>query len=227
MGGEYIDVIIFAAIAAILIFRLVSVLGKRTGEERSRDPFGMARGSDVSGAKEGGSDNVVPINQPQREPDATTVAPDTPLAAALTEIKIADKGFIETEFVAGAKAAFEMVITAYALGDTNTLKALLSDSVYANFENAINQRKRAGETQETTLVAIDDTDIIDAHLTHTVAQITVKFVSQQISVTRDEAGEAIQGDPDLVNVVTDIWTFSRDTRSKDPNWTLVETRSSN
>lgn len=225
MGGDYIDVIIFAAIAAFLVFRLVSVLGKRTGEEQPRNPFGMARSGDMTQGPDSPSENVVPLPGTEKPDDAPEIS--SPLAEALTQIGAADRSFSAEEFLKGARGAFEMVITAFALGDTNTLKALLSDAVFANFENAITQRERAGETQETTLIGIDTAEIIEANMAHTMAQVTVKFVSQQISVTRNEAGTARDGDPDLVNQVTDIWTFARDTRSKDPNWQLVETRSSN
>ena len=149
------------------------------------------------------------------------------LEAALKRISELDNRFDPLEFSNGARSAFEMVITAFALGDTNALSALVSNAVFANFENAIKQRERAGETQEISVIGVDKADIIEASLAHTVAQITTKFVSQQISVTRNEAGDVIEGDPDAVNEVTDIWTFSRDLRSKDPNWKLVETRSSN
>jgi predicted lipid-binding transport protein (Tim44 family) len=225
MGGDYIDVIIFAAIAAVLVFRLVSVLGKRTGEERSRDPFGLARGSDISQGPETSPDNVVPLPNPNAAKIETES--ETPLSAALAQIDLADKQFDQAEFLGGARSAFEMVITAYALGDLNTLKALLSEAVYANFSNAISQRERAGETQETTLVGVDSAEFLEANLVNSIAQITIKYVSQQITVTRDEAGSVIDGDPERINQITDIWTFSHDSRSKDPNWILVETRSSN
>ncbi len=225
MGGDYIDVIIFAAIAAFLVLRLVSVLGKRTGEERPRDPFGMARGSDMARGNENTPENVVPL--PGADLSETPPEVETPLEAALKRISELDNRFDPLEFSNGARSAFEMVITAFALGDTNALSALVSNAVFANFENAIKQRERAGETQEISVIGVDKADIIEASLAHTVAQITTKFVSQQISVTRNEAGDVIEGDPDAVNEVTDIWTFSRDLRSKDPNWKLVETRSSN
>ena len=225
MGGDYIDVIIFAAIAAFLVLRLVSVLGKRTGEERPRDPFGMARGSDMARGNENTPENVVPL--PGADLSETQPEVETPLEAALKRISELDNRFDPLEFSNGARSAFEMVITAFALGDTNALSALVSNAVFANFENAIKQRERAGETQEISVIGVDKADIIEASLAHTVAQITTKFVSQQISVTRNEAGDVIEGDPDAVNEVTDIWTFSRDLRSKDPNWKLVETRSSN
>ncbi|MDA0655645.1 MAG: Tim44/TimA family putative adaptor protein [Proteobacteria bacterium] len=225
MGGDYIDVIIFAAIAAVLVFRLVSVLGKRTGEERSRDPFGLARGNDISQGGEKTPDNVVPLPSPDAA--KTEAESETPLSAALAEIDLADKRFDQAEFLTGARSAFEMVITAYALGDLNTLKALLSEAVYANFSSAISQRERSGETQETTLVGVDSAEFLEANLVNSIAQITIKYLSQQITVTRDEAGAIIDGDPERINQITDIWTFSHDIRSKNPNWILVETRSSN
>ena len=225
MGGDYIDVIIFAAIAAFLVLRLVSVLGKRTGEERPRDPLGMARGGDMARGNENTPENVVPL--PSAELPETQPEADRPLAATLKEISELDARFDALEFSNGARSAFEMIITAFALGDTKTLSALLSDAVFVNFENAITQRERAGETREISVVGFDKAEIIEASLAHKVAQITTKFVSQQISVTRNEAGDVMEGDPDVVNQVTDIWTFSRDLRSKDPNWKLVETRSSN
>lgn len=224
MGGDYVDVIIFAAIAAFLVFRLLSVLGKRTGQEGSRDPFGIARNADIS--QGGEKPEKLPLTHGKNDTGDETNS-ITPLAAAIKSIKSADNNFDETAFQQGARNAFEMVITAFALGDTDTLKALLSESVFANFDNAISQRKRAGETQETKLVEIDSLEIIEACLIHTSAQITVKFVSRQISVRRDQSGTVVDGDAEIANQVTDIWTFARDTRGKNPNWLLIETRSSN
>ena len=140
MGGDYVDVIIFAAIAAFLVFRLVSVLGKRTGQEGSRDPFGMARSADIS-EQEGNKEN--PRATSAIDPQEDSVDISTPLNSGLESIKAADSGFNEANFQTGARSAFEMIITAFALGDTGTLKSLLSETVYANFEHAITQRKRS------------------------------------------------------------------------------------
>tara|TARA_B100001093_G_scaffold175190_1_gene167947 strand:+ start:812 stop:1486 length:675 start_codon:yes stop_codon:yes gene_type:complete len=224
MGGDYVDVIIFAAIAAFLVFRLVSVLGKRTGQEGSRDPFGIARSADITEREKNPEKSRVASGL---DPQDDNVNMSTPLKSGLERIMAADSGFNEADFQTGAQSAFEMVITAFALGDTGTLKSLLSESVYANFDHAITQRKRAGETQETSLVGIDSVEVIEACLLNSTAQVTVKFVSKQVSVCRDQSGAVIDGDPEAVNQVTDIWTFARDTRGKDPNWLLVETRSSN
>lgn len=224
MGGDYVDVIIFAAIAAFLVFRLVSVLGKRTGQERSRDPFGIARSADITDREEKPEN---PGAASGSDAQVDNVSTSTPLELGLEEIKAADRRFDVGEFQTGARNAFEMIITAFALGDTGTLRSLLSEAVFANFDHAITHRKRAGETQETSLVGIDSVEVIEACLPHSTAQVTVKFVSKQVSVRRDQSGVVIDGDPEEVNQVTDIWTFARDVRGKDPNWLLVETRSSN
>jgi predicted lipid-binding transport protein (Tim44 family) len=224
-GFEYFDIILFAMIAAFLVYRLGSVLGKRTGHERqSREPFGRLGGKES--AAETGNDNVIAI--PQRETPPQEEEPDTPLGAALTQIKLADSSFTRKGFLEGARAAFEMVITAFALGDMKTLRSLLSQEVYENFAEAIRTRERANQTRETTLVGIDVAEIIEAKLEDKRhAYVTVRYISQQVNATRDEAHNVVDGDPNAIEKVTDIWTFRRDTRASDPNWQLVATRSPN
>jgi predicted lipid-binding transport protein (Tim44 family) len=154
--------------------------------------------------------------------------PDTPLGAAITQIKLADSGFSRKGFLDGARAAFEMVITAFALGDMKTLRSLLSPEVYENFAEAIKVRERAKQTRETTLVGIDVAEIIEAKLEDKrYALVTVKYISQQVNATRDEENNVVEGDPNAIEKVTDIWTFKRDTRASDPNWQLVATLSPN
>lgn len=224
-GFEYFDIILFAMIAAFLVYRLGSVLGKRTGHERqSREPFGRLGGKES--AAETGNDNVIAI--PQREAPPQEEEPDTPLGAALTQIKLADSSFTRKGFLEGARAAFEMVITAFALGDMKTLRSLLSQEVYDNFAEAIRTRERANQTRETTLVGIDVAEIVEAKLEDKRhAYVTVRYISQQVNATRDEAHNVVDGDPNAIEKVTDIWTFRRDTRASDPNWQLVATRSPN
>lgn len=223
-GFEYFDVILFAMIAAFLVYRLGSVLGKRTGQERQgREPFSGAGGSDGP-ADDAGNDNVVAI--PTRDEPAEE-EPDTPLGAVITQIKLADPSFTRQGFIEGARSAFEMIITAFALGDMKTLRSLLSKDVYDNFSEAIRVRERASQTKETTLVGIDSTDILEASLEDGTASVTVKYVSDQVNATRSEDGEVVEGDPNGIEKVTDIWTFARNTKTSDPNWSLVATRSSN
>lgn len=225
-GFEYFDIILFAMIAAFLVYRLGSVLGKRTGHERQgREPFGRVGGKEQAGS-EAGNDNVVAM--PQRELAPEEEEPDTPLGAAITQIKLADATFTRKSFLDGARAAFEMVITAFALGDMKTLRALLSPDVYENFADAIRTRERANQTRETTLVGIDVAEIIEAKLEDMrFADVTVKFISQQVNATRNEENNVVEGDPNAIEKVTDIWTFRRDTRTPDPNWQLVATLSPN
>ncbi len=145
------------------------------------------------------------------------------LRAGLEQIGQADHEFSPKRFVQGAQAAFEMVVDSFAKGDTATLRPLLGDDVYDEFAAAIRERMAEGHIQETTIVALDAAEIISAEMRSSTARVTVKFVSQQINVVRDKEGEEIGGDPSLIERVTDIWTFARNTRSSDPNWALIET----
>lgn len=144
--------------------------------------------------------------------------------AGLTQIKTADPSFDEVEFLEGARMAFEMILTAFANGDKRQLKPLLSESVYASFAREIDRREQAKERQETTLVSIVLADIVGARLEGRHAVVTVKFVSEQVNVRYGPEDTVVDGDPDHVVTITDVWTFSRDTRARDPNWELVDTR---
>ena len=145
------------------------------------------------------------------------------LRAGLEQIRRADHEFSPKRFVQGAQAAFEMVVDSFAKGDTATLRPLLGDDVYDEFAAAIRERMADGHLQETTIVALDAAEIISAEMRASTARVTVKFVSQQINVVRDKDGEEVGGDSSLIERVTDIWTFARNTRSSDPNWALIET----
>ena len=225
--------IIFLALAVFIFLRLRSVLGQRTGRERPPyDPY-SARDA-VRGAT---NDNVVTL--PGRTSAETAQKPletaepterwkgvaeaGSAVAAGLDAIAGEDKSFDAKHFVAGARAAYEMIVLGYAEGDRRTLKNLLSRDVYEGFEAAIRARENKGETVETRFVSIDKSDVSGAELRGRTAQITVRFVSQLISVTRDKSGNVIEGSPDKVTDVTDVWTFARDLSSRDPNWKLVAT----
>jgi predicted lipid-binding transport protein (Tim44 family) len=226
-GFQFFDIILFAMIAGFLVLRLRSVLGRRTGEERPPlpDPFARRR------AEPRPDDKVVELpdhtaRKPAEAEAATAAATGSDaLSAGLTQVQIADPSFRPPEFVKGAGAAFELVVAAFAKGDTKALRPLLNDAVFADFSNAIAEREKAGHRLETTLVGIKSGDILEARLDGRVAFVTVKFVTEQVNVTRDAAGNVVDGHPDRVTTVTDIWTFARNTRARDPNWTLVETRS--
>ena len=205
-------------IAGFLVLRLRGVLGRRTGSERPpRDTFGKPR-------PEKGSDTVVALPNRAR---AEAGDPDDPLTGGVAQIRSADPSFDPDGFVAGGRGAFEMIVTSFSAGDTETLRPLLSDEVFDNFNQAITARAEQKQNLETTLVGIRSADLIEASMDGRVAFLTIKFVSEQINVTRDEQGEAVDGDASHVATVTDIWTFARNTRSRNPNWTLVATDSQN
>jgi predicted lipid-binding transport protein (Tim44 family) len=238
-GFPFLDIILFAVIAVFLIFRLRSVLGRRDGHEQDRphDLFGP-RGKDGAADDD---DNVITLpdragDDPYRDARAddaahadaateTVIEGDDAVAQGLRAIRAADPSFDPDEFLVGARVAFDMILGAYATGDRATLKNLLSPDVFADFDHAISERERMNHTIEDTLVGITTSTVVEASMEGRNAVVTVKFVSEQINATRDEDGTVIDGSPNTVTVATDFWTFSRDTRARDPNWSLVATAS--
>lgn len=223
------DIILFALIAVFLALRLRSVLGKRDGHEGGfTDLFRRDRKESEAGPEaDEAPDNVIPLpgrtaSRPA-EADEPTLPP--PLDAGLAAIRKADPGFDPTEMVAGARVAFEMILNAFATSDLDTLKGLLSPDVYAGFAQSIRERQEAGRVMDATLVSIREVEISDLAMEGRTAHVTIRFVSEQITVIRDADGHVVDGDPNLVDQVTDLWTFARDTRSRDPNWLLVATHS--
>jgi predicted lipid-binding transport protein (Tim44 family) len=227
--------IIFLALAVFVIWKLRSVLGTRTGHERT--PSEIVRRSEPQVPPAANDANVV--RMPGRAIDepaaaAPAVDPDrwkgiaeagTPLAEGLDGIVATDPGFNAREFREGAKSAYEMIVTAFAQGDKRMLKDLLSKEVYDGFVGAITDREKRGDRIETTFVSIDKADLTEAQVRGKVAQVTVHFVTKLITATYDKAGTVIDGAPDKVVDVTDVWTFSRDLNVRDPNWKLIATES--
>jgi predicted lipid-binding transport protein (Tim44 family) len=224
--------IIFLALAVFIFLRLRSVLGQRTGRERPPyDPY-----SARDAVRSPTADKVVTLPRPAEVTPPPPVdaaaaadrwkdvaAPGSAAAIGLDAVAAQDPSFDPKHFLTGARAAYEMIVTAYAQGDRRSLKNLLSREVYDGFDAAIKEREGRGETAETRFVSIDKADITGAEVRGTTAQVTVRFVSQLVSVTRDRAGNVIDGNPDKVTDVTDVWTFARDLSSRDPNWKLVAT----
>jgi predicted lipid-binding transport protein (Tim44 family) len=218
-GYQFIDIIVFAVIAGLLVFRLRSVLGRRTGTEQRREPFPPPAG-------ETPAEKVVTLPPRGRvTPPASPEGP-APLALSLARLREADKSFDEKSFLAGARAAFEIIVNAFAKGDTAALQPLLSPDVFASFAGAIGNRQAQHETLATNLLSIKTVEIAEAGLDGDTAHVTVRFVSDQTHVTRAADGAVVEGNPDQVEEKTDLWTFARPVRSRDPNWTLVATHSS-
>ena len=215
-----------------IFLRLRSVLGQRTGRERPPyDPY-SARDAVRSSAGEKVVTLPGRVAQPAPAPTPATERGEpwkgvaetgSPIAAGLDAIKAADPNFEAQHFLTGARAAYEMIVTAFAHGDRRALKGLLSREVYDGFEAAIREREARGERIETRFVSIDKAEIAGAELRGRIAHLTVRFVSQLVSVTHDRSGAVIDGSPEKVADVTDVWTFARDVSSRDPNWKLVAT----
>jgi predicted lipid-binding transport protein (Tim44 family) len=227
--------IVFLALAVFIFLRLRNVLGQRTGNERP--PYDRAARNVVQGAPES---NVVPIpgtviDQAPLVPTAEVAPPTdrwkgvaeagTPLAQGLDGIASQDSSFDPRHFVSGARSAYEMIVLAFANGDRRALKDLLSSEVYDSFDAAIKERERQERKIETRFVSIDKAEIVGAEARERSTQLTIRFVSQMISVTRDKTGAIVDGNPDKVADITDVWTFARDPTSRDPNWKLVGTGS--
>jgi predicted lipid-binding transport protein (Tim44 family) len=219
MGDQVIDIILFAMVAAFLVFRLWSVLGRRTGNERTpSEPTRPIAGNVAPRAAV--SDNVVVL--PDRSRPVPN-RPSNPLEAGLAQVGAADPHFRIDGFIDGARHAFDLIVKSYADGDTATLRPLLSDEVYDVFAEAIRHRLATKEMVETRVVSMRDPEIVEARLDGRTASITIKFVSSQISVTRGAEGKIVEGDPERAVEHTDFWTFSRNVRASDPNWILVST----
>jgi len=224
-GGFPVDLILFAMIAAFLVLRLRSVLGRRTGFERPRREDGA--GYDPRGPRPVDSDQpaLPPASvSPASQARVSVPDPRSPIGQALMRIRGVDPSFEPNGFLAGAEGAFRMIVDAFARGDRQTLRALLSDDTYAGFEGEITRREQAGETQRSEVRAMQEMAIEAADLRGTVADVTVRFVSDQINLTTARDGSIAAG-AEAVTELTDVWTFQRDLRNPDPTWRLVATRS--
>ena len=222
--------IIFLIIAVVIFMRLGSVLGRRTGNEPS--PYEQPRVKPPAGAR---NDNIVALPARDRASNAPAEgAPDvqplsryatagTPLYDGLVAITKASPDFDAEHFLSGAKAAYEMIVTAFAQGDRATLKNLLASDVYDGFVGAIAEREKKEQKAELTFVGLEDVKITAAELDGKIARLSLRFVAELISCTRDKDGKVVDGDATEVQTIRDAWTFARDVSSRDPNWKLVAT----
>ena len=224
-GIQFLEIVFFAMVAVFIILRLRSVLGRRTGHERPPAKTAIHSRSDNDDEN---SVVALPDHGPEEDRSGGERTPeDEVVAAGLNEIAAADRSFSLEGFLPGARTAYDMILTSFAGGDTDTLRALLDDDVYSSFQRAIGDRESRGETLETTVVTVKSTDIVEARTRGRLAELTVKFVSEIVNVTRDSDNNVISGHERAVQDLTDYWTFVRDTRAGDPNWNLVATRSEN
>jgi predicted lipid-binding transport protein (Tim44 family) len=229
--GSFDFVTFFFFVAAVIVFiQLRAVLGKRTGNERP--PREQMERRDQANGHDGLDDPKV-VTLPRRgresqDPNAFAAIdayaePGSDLNKGLRQVASADPSFDPKEFIGGATMAYEMIVSAFADGDRKTLKSLLSREVFDGFVAAIDDREARGETVRSNFVGIEKANIIQAEMKDAEANITLRIISQLISATLDKNGEVIEGDLVDVTDVNDVWTFARDTRSRDPNWRLIAT----
>ncbi len=216
-GGFPIDLVLFAMIAAFLVLRLRSILGKRTGFEGA--PTAPARPAARTGA---------PVIDGQVEPAPPTARPlpdpAGPVGRTLAAIRAADKRFDAAQFLSGAEHAFRMIVAAFAAGDRARLRTLLADETFSAFERVIAAREESGETQRTEIREIEEATITDAALTGQDATITMRFVSRQVNMTSDKSGNPVAG-TDAVTEISDIWAFERRLGQPDLTWRLAAAHS--
>lgn len=219
--GEPFDpsLVVFAALAIFVVWKLRSVLGLRIDREPPPSqfaprPMGPSR---LPGAPP--AEDAAPANPEDRWKG---VIDKQEAAAALDSIASADARFDGRAFLDGARRAYEMIVGAFAKGDLDTLRPLLSKEVFDGFAHEIARREAAGETLETAIVAIDQALIDSANPAPRHNEITVRFAVRLQRILRDKAGEIIDGGNTLP--VEERWTFARDPRASDPNWKLVATR---
>jgi len=210
--GSMIGILIFAGIAVFLVFRLRAVLGRRTGEERERpNPFDRPP---IVPFQPGTAEP--PVAYGAREPVTIDNDPTLPLSldAKLARIHAADPSFDEKHFLAGARSAFQMIVSAFAIGDLATLRPLLSSNLYGEFGRAISERPHRDAADAIRFEGQIEAEIVDARMNGREAIVQARIVSRQI-----HPGETAAPEEETI----DLWSFSRDLGSRDPNWQLVET----
>jgi predicted lipid-binding transport protein (Tim44 family) len=216
MNSPILQLLVLAGIAVFLILRLKNVLGTRDGFENPQSPQ--------------------PIERPARKPDLSVIegGPDRDIvdhvpegsdaAVALSQMKSLEPSFNVSEFLQGARGAYEMILMGFERGELAEIKPFLSDEVYQTFSQVVEAREQQGLTIEAEFLGVRETALADAEFVDgRIAEITVRFVGELTSVVRDNAGEIIEGDPKAPKKQRDVWTFAREMASDDPNWQLVAT----
>ncbi|MDF1716562.1 MAG: Tim44/TimA family putative adaptor protein [Antarcticimicrobium sp.] len=216
MNSPLIQLLVLAGIAIFLILRLKNVLGSREGFEKPPTP--------QQADKRSRPDFEVIDGGPDR--DITDhVAEDSPQAQALTEMKRVEPAFSVTEFVQGARGAYEMILMGYELGNLDEIQPFLAEDVFETFVAGVSAREDQGLKIEAEFIGVRETAIADVRFDKdtNLAEITMRFVGELTSVVRDRGGDIVEGSPTTVKRQKDSWTFGRTMGSADPNWLLVAT----
>jgi predicted lipid-binding transport protein (Tim44 family) len=206
--------IIFIALTAFIVYRLYTVLGAKTGEEKPRDIEGLQRAA----RREPVEESKAAEPEPQR--------PLPPVSAPAEPLRAADPQFDERAFLEGAKGAYEMIVEAFASGDLKSIRRFLAPGVFDAFKTAVTARESAGQRYDLKFVGIESAKIASAKVEGGDMIAVAEFLSNQVRTTYDRGGGVISGDPNRIDLVRDRWTFSRALNATDPNWTLIATGAS-
>ena len=195
-GFEYIDIILLAMIAGFVVLRLRGILGRRIGHEKKI----IGNSFNTKSTQKDEEKKVVNLNS-------------NTLDDAMKE-----------QFIKGAKVAYETIVTSFAKGDKNSLKPLLNKEIYKNFSDEIDHRRKENLKSELTFVGVKSAEIKNFEKKDNIYIFTVNFVSEIITCKKDKDNKVIEGNPDLIKTVNDVWKFSKNMWSSNPNWYLVETQ---
>lgn len=197
---QYLDILILAVVAALVLLRLRSVLGRRTGNEKT-DPSRFA------------------YEQPQENKDEDVIK----IQPTINHKPKKNGWFDKDDFLKGASNAYELIVTNFETGNKQALKPFLSDSVMKSFEEVIEQRKANEEKVEFNFIGIESSEIVNKDLKSNPMEVTVRFISEMITCIKNSKDEVISGSLNQVQKITDIWTFAKNKNSNNPNWLLVAT----
>ncbi len=218
MGSSLIQLLFLAVVVVFLVMRLLSVLGTREGFEPKLEPKG--------GAKSGRATDHLKVIDGSEDPDIADFAEvDSPTGRALAEMKRVDRSFSVSEFVAGARQAYEMILMAFEEGDIKLLESLLAPDIYDSFSKVILEREEKGYQVEATFIGVREISLKSARFDaeEKEGEITMRFVGELTSVVKDSAGNVVEGSPSEIRRQTNIWTFARLMGTDNPNWLLVAT----
>lgn len=205
-------IVIFALLAAFVLWKLRSVLGERTGFEQRNDFSPLSQATAAP--------------QPRIADDARWqdfAERGSAVWDGLDAIAKAQPGFDAGAFLNGAREAYKLVVHAFSVADDASLRSLTSDEVYGSFKTALAERAQRGETMETNLVAFNSVKMVSAAAESVGARIGVRFDAEFVTVTRDRTGQVVEGDSEKPQEIIDVWTFARRHDASGPNWLLVAT----
>lgn len=220
------DLIIYAIVAAGLIFWLRSVLGTRHGDERERpNPFTTPTPDNAETTKLFDDASLAAVIGEGKLvlPRNVSIVSEK-VEQALKDLMKNDPDFDPATFSQAAQDAFVIIVESFAAGDRDTLKNLLEPNVFNAFDGALSQREKTGESMSTEIHAVRKAEILDCRVENKTSYIAVRFIADETCIIRDSGGSILSGDPDRITEMNDIWTFSRPLRSRDPRWLVHETR---